>query len=334
MDLHFVFAGASQDVEDTADGVVGLVGPLGDFDHDFVAVVRLADAFLGNVEIDADAVVVRDDESEVVREFQPPDELRLGAGDDLDDLAFGPTAGFAAEDIHPHGIPVQALAGSGSRDVDVVGVFFLVLRDEVGGSRGGEVHRADDVLRLRGGFVTSGFGLQELFPGHQGVECLLHLGGGDVLAGVLGQAGGYLLGVVDGRGVFVEYAQNRYFKFAQGVVFLFFPGAAAFSAAAFFTMSLFAAAFPAGVPPEEIPVFFLFLQGFPAFVFLSLHALECFTSARGASVLYGDLFDAALVSSPVERLGQEYVHHLQGLVQADKTCGDVQHIGIVVVAGQ
>ena len=66
MDLHFVFAGASQNVEDTADGVVGLVGPLGDFDHDFVAVVRLADAFLGNVEIDADAVVVRDDESEVV----------------------------------------------------------------------------------------------------------------------------------------------------------------------------------------------------------------------------------------------------------------------------
>ena len=88
VDLHFVFAGTSQDVEDTADGVVGLVGPLGDFDHDFVAVVRLADAFLGDVEIDADAVVVRDDESEVVREFQPPDELRLGAGDDLDDLAF------------------------------------------------------------------------------------------------------------------------------------------------------------------------------------------------------------------------------------------------------
>ena len=261
MDLHLVFARTSQHLQDTAYRVGRLVGPFGDLHHHFVALVRIAQAFFGDVEIDGYAVVVRHDESEMIRELQTAHELALCAGDDLHHLAFGPAAVLAAEHIYAHGVSVQASGRRSGRDVDIVGVFFFVLRHQIGGSGGGEVHRPHHVVRLGSGLVTSRFGLlQQLLPA-QGVERLLYPLAFGVFRAGFDQARVYLLGIVDGRGVFVEYAQDRYLEFAQGVALIL------------------ARSLPAGGSFGKVFRFSFvrFLQTASVFVFLPLH-LHCFSS--------------------------------------------------------
>lgn len=51
-------------------------------------------------------------------------------------------------------------------------------------------------------------------------------------------------------------------------------------------------------------------------------------------LLYGYLFDAALVTSTLEGRGKEFLHNVIGFVVGDKAAGHHEHIGIVVLAGQ
>ena len=149
----------------------------------------------------------------------------------------------------------------------------------------------------RGQLCNVRFGLQELFPGHQVCRVPAAPGERRRPCQCAWPGGGYLLGGCRRPRVLWNTPRTDISNSPRGCV-PFLPGGGGALRCGVFSPCRSSLRRSRRVFRPRKSGFFLFLQGFPAFVFLSLHALKILYERKGASVLYGDLFRCGVGAVP------------------------------------
>ena len=122
--------GVSEDFDHAPLGTLGAVAPVLDRHHDLLAFLGLLQVLLGDVDVEAEARVVWDDEAESLPALQRADDLRVRALEDLDDPSLRIVASASALDPGDHAVTMDGTPQLVGRHEDVGVARLLLLRHD------------------------------------------------------------------------------------------------------------------------------------------------------------------------------------------------------------